>query len=353
MVRTRDRSSGLGLLPRMEARPWSDGKTVSYRYHPVGGKPIALGTDKAAALRQVLDLNGAAPANEAGTLRWIWARFKLSPRWKKLSSGTQADYETAWKQIDSRLGHMHMTEITTYVVATYVHVERAESPRRADIEKSLLSRLFGQAIKLGSCSTNCTMGVEPHGSEPRTEAPDPALLARFLAWLAEQTEQRKIIGMAAEYASLAGNRQVEFLPLAWSQVDRAAGEIRVPRAKQRGKKKDRIVEVIQITPALGALLDRLKALQATRGTDCAYVFPTRDNNPYTARGFKTLWQRSVLLAIEKKVLSEADRFTFHDLRAYYATTHKKVHGALPDMHTNPTTTAQVYDRNKEVPRSAL
>ena len=44
-----------GLLPRMEARPRKDGR-VTYRYHPLGGKPIALGTDRNEALRRVLDL---------------------------------------------------------------------------------------------------------------------------------------------------------------------------------------------------------------------------------------------------------------------------------------------------------
>jgi integrase len=83
------------------------------------------------------------------------------------------------------------------------------------------------------------------------------------------------------------------------------------------------------------------------------VFPTRDNNAYTARGFKTLWQRCVLLAIKEKVLTKADRFTFHDLRAYYATAHKQAHGHLPDMHKNSAVTAMIYDRSREVKREAL
>ena len=34
----------MGLLPRMEARIWSNGKTVTYRYKPAdGSKPINLG----------------------------------------------------------------------------------------------------------------------------------------------------------------------------------------------------------------------------------------------------------------------------------------------------------------------
>ena len=82
-------------------------------------------------------------------------------------------------------------------------------------------------------------------------------------------------------------------------------------------------------------MDRLEALRQERGTECLYVFPTRDNNAYSARGFKTLWQRCVTDAIKEKVLSQETRFTFHDLRAYYTTMHKREHGDLPDLHANP------------------
>ena len=340
----------------MEARLWADGKTTTYRYHPVGRKPINLGTDLAAALRKVLDMNGQRPdgENTTGSLKWVWLDFKAnSPRWKKYAQATRDDYESAWKQLDDRLGHMHIAAITTPIVAHYIHVERAGAPRRADIEKSLLSRLFGHGIKLGVCTVNSTISVEPHGSEARTDAVDPQVLARFLAWVELQTPQRRIIGMAAEYASLAGSRKVEFLDLTWPQVDETAKVVRTKRAKQRGKKRGEVIELVAITPKLQALLDRLKALRAGRGSDCLYVFPTRDNNAYTARGFKTLWQRCVVLAIKLKVLSKEDRFTFHDLRAYYATMHKEAHGTLPDLHKNKETTARVYDRSKTVKREAL
>lgn len=352
MPRKRDRASAAGLLPRMEARPWGNGKTVTYRFHPIGAKPINLGTDKAVALRKVLDMNGTA-RDQIGTARWVWEKFQDSLRWRKYADDTRTDYKAAWTQIEQRLGDMHMDEITTHVVARYVHIERSESPRRADIEKSLLSRLFGHGIKLGVCSINATIGVEPHGSEPRTESVDPAVLDKFLTWLAKQTPQRRIIGMAAQYASLAGNRKVEFLDLSWPQIDETAGVVRTKRAKQRGRKRGEVIELVTITPALQDLLDRLKMLRAERGIDCLYVFPTRDNNAYSARGFKTLWQRCVLQAIEEKALSAQDRFTFHDLRAYYVTMHKQAHKKLPDLHKNPAVTASTYDRTVEVSRSAL
>jgi integrase len=350
MGRTRDHASGIGLLPRMQARPWADGKTVTYRYIPAAGKPMNLGTDRAEALRRVVAMLGQSDGH--GTLRWVWDDFtrRPSPKWAKLTDGTKTDYRTAWRQIDAVLGHLHVGSITPPIVARYVHVQRADAPRRADIEKSLLSRLFGHAIKLGVCSINATLGVEPHGSEARTEAPDVAVLAQFVEWVGRQTPQRRVIGLAAEFASLAGNRQVEFLPLTWRQVDRAAGVVRTVRAKQRGRKREQVVEVITITPRLADVLDRLEAI---RVGDCAQVFPTQDGNAYTARGFKTLWQRIVKAAIAAGVLTAETRFTFHDLRAFYATQHKVEHGTLPDLHKNRDTTARVYDRTREVKRSAL
>lgn len=368
--RPRDRASAEGLLPRMEARPWADGKTISYRYHPVGGKPIPLGTDKHAALQKVLDLTGRR--DSFGTLRWVWEQFtdpSKKSRWWKLSEGTRGDYTLAWKQIESRLGDMMIAHIDSTIVARYVHIERADAPRRADIEKSLLSRLFGHGIKLGVCTVNATIGVEPHGGEAKTEAPKAEVLAAFLEWIARQTPQRRIVGMGAEYASLAGSRRVEFLDLCWPQISRppaearreiragrqegSLGEVRVKRAKQRGKKRGEVIDVIEISVQLDDLLDRLEALRDERGVDCLYVFPTRDNNAYSARGFKSLWQRCMVLAIEKNVIPANSRFTFHDLRAYYTTVHKKVRGELPDIHKDPQVTARVYDRNTEVPRKAL
>ena len=135
----------------------------------------------------------------------------------------------------------------------------------------------------------------------------------------------------------------------WPQVDRKAGVIRTIRAKQRGRKREQIVEVVNISPALESLLDRL---QAIRKQDFSFVFPSRNNTQYTDRGFKTLWQRCVLEAIKQKILTSGTRFTFRDLRAFYASKHKRNTGELPDLHANKETTSRVYDRNKEVFRNA-
>jgi integrase len=157
-----------------------------------------------------------------------------------------------------------------------------------------------------------------------------------------------VIGMAAEYAALAGNRKAEFIDLAWPQIDESAGIIRTKRAKQRGKKRGEVIEHVEITPAIAELLQRLRA---ARKDDCLYVFSNRYGTHYTPEGFKAMWSKLMKQAITEKVI--AKRFTFHDLRAYYVTRHKAERGALPDLHANPATTARVYDRTKIVRRKAL
>ena len=234
MNRPRDRSSATGLLPRMEARPWKDSDKVTYRYHPVGGKPINLGTDREKALRAVLDMNGETAHH--GSLLWCWEQYQTGRRFKRLAEGTRLDYGYAWKQIEKHMGSLPAASISPPMVARYVHITRADSPRRADLERSLLSMIFKHAIMLGVCERNPTVDVEPHGSTPSEVMPDELAMRRFLAWLDAASGHRKprrAIGHMAEFASLVGARRVEFLDLTWAQVDLDAGVVRMPRAKQR------------------------------------------------------------------------------------------------------------------------
>lgn len=77
----------------------------------------------------------------------------------------------------------------------------------------------------------------------------------------------------------------------------------------------------------------------------------RTGNPYTEQGFKAMWNRLMLAALAEKVIEQ--RFTFHDLRAHYATYFKLRFGALPELHADPATTERVYERTRQVRRQSL
>jgi integrase len=332
------------LPPRTEARKTKRGFT--YRYHPVGGKPINLGHDKLAAVRKVLDLTGQG--DNIGTIARIWEQYQESVYWRKLADSTQTDYRQCSGPLLKTFGAARASDIQAPDVARYLRIERADAPVRANREIALLSNLIGLAIERSEATHNPCREFRRNEEQPRTEAPDPADFKTFAAWVASMSGQRAIIGMAAEYAALTGSRSVEFLDLSWPQVDETAGIVRVPRAKQRGKKRGEVIEHIEITPAISALLARLKA---ARKDDCLFVFSSRHRTHYTAEGFKAMWSKMMTEAIKEKVIPK--RFTFHDLRAYYVTQYKSERGALPDLHANPATTARVYDRTKIVKRRGL
>ncbi len=337
MNRPRDRESGKGLLPRMEARPLKSG--FSYRYHPIGAKPIALGRDREAAIRKVLDLNG--DNSDRGTVGELWRLYLESPDWTNLSDASHDDYRQSSKQLLPVFGSMRAASIRPAHLNKYLRVHRKGAPVRANREVALLSNLLNLAVNRGDLDANPCKQVRRNKETPRPEAPAVDALAAFLAWA--RPIAPTLAGMA-EFAALAGSRRMEFLRLQWTQVSSEA--VRLIRGKQRNGRE--VVDVVAMSPALWDLLERLRPAGARVGP----VFPThRKPQPYTESGFKSMWNKLIVRALAEGVIDR--RFTFHDLRAYYATQHKIQRGALPDLHANPATTARVYDRSKESKRGAL
>ena len=344
-MRKREKWYAQGLLPRMEARLWKDGKTVSYRFMQADGKAIQLGTDKDQAILKVAQMGGGS--SMPGTVKDLWMMYQLSPAWKELSERTQNDYTVYSGPLLKVFSNAHVAAIRPAHIARYLRKERASAPVRANREKALLSNLMNLAIEQGLIDVNPCKQVKRNKETPRDVSPEPELLQRFINWLSGQTPQRRIIAMAAEYASLAGNRKIEFLDLVWPQIDEAKGVIRVRRAKQRHGKV--VMEEIIITPKMADLIRRLKEVKK----DCLFVFPNSKNNRYTASGFSTMWQKCIVAAIDAGIICAEDRFTFHDLRAYYTTQYKEATNTLPSLHKNPATTANIYERSKKSKRSAL
>lgn len=344
MTKPRDRASATGLLPRMEARPRKDG-LVTYRYRPLGGKPIKLGTDKNAAIRQVLDLTGRV--SDRGTVAELWRIYQQSAEWAALSDATRTDYTQSSGPLLKVFGKAVACAIKPAAIRRYLRVERAAAPVRANRETALLSNLMNVAVERGDIDANPCKQVRRNKETPRTKAPEAPALIQFLEWAVKRGRQGVVLAGMAEFAGLSGNRRIEFLNLSWTQV--APKEVRLIRAKQRGGKVT--VEVLARSPALDDLLERMRLVAADDRTGA--VFPSRSGNAYTESGFKTVWNRLVNAAVAAKIIAAGERFTFHDLRAYYVTQHKALRGALPDLHANPGTTARVYDRTKEVKRGAL
>lgn len=343
MSRPRDRISANGLLPRMEAIARKNGFT--YRYHPMGEKPINLGHDKQAALRKVLDMNGLS--GDRGTLNELWRLYSApdSAAWMELADSSRADYTQSSKQLLMRFGKMAPGEVRPAYIARYLRVERAPAPVRANREFALLSNLMNFAIERGELETNPCKQVRRNKERPRKNPPEAANLEKFLAWAWAQKGQPPILAGMAEFASLAGNRGIEFRELTWIQAGQ--DKLRLMRAKQRAGQE--VVEEIPMSPMLEDLFNRLRPF--AKDPRHGWVFPNADGNAYTAQAFKLGFNRLKKSARAAGALG--NNFTFHDLRSYYVTNFKARYGQLPELHANPATTAKVYDGTKVIKRNAL
>ena len=337
-MRHRDRQSQTGLLPRMEAIPRKNG--FLYRYHVPGGRPISLGRDKAEAIRKVLDMTGQA--SDTGTINWLWREYQETRKWAELSERTQADYKAYSGPLLAVFGKVQATSIKASDVARYL--DQRSAPVRANREKSLLSNLLALAIRKGFLESNAANVVARNTERARTRDVEPRELEAFLRWCKTQGPSMMTLAAMAEFAAFTGCRRKEFLNLSWTQVGDEV--IRLPRAKQRGKI---VVDVVEITKGLAGLIERLRAV--AKDDRVGFVFPNQRGNAYTEQGFKSMWSKLVARALAEQVVGE--RFTFHDLRAYHVTQYKKLTGTLPDLHSNPGTTARIYDRAKEVKRRGL
>lgn len=341
-MKQRDRQSATGLLPRMESRPRKDGLTT-YRYQTIDRKAINLGTDKQAAIRKVLDMLGRSP--DEGTVKNLWRLYQESPSWERLKDDTRRDYTQCSKPLLAVFGDMPATQIKPSDIARYLRIERADAPVRANRENSLLSNLMNVAIERGELDVNPCKQVRRNQEMPRRVEPEADQIQALVKFAYEKGGQWPVIVMAAEFASLAGPRQIEFLSITWPFIDQA--EIRIKRAKQR-KGAPEIIDKVEVSPAMAELLERLRLAQKD---DCQTVFANRHGNPYTRSGFKGMWGKLMKAATEAKAISQ--HFTFHDLRAFYATQHKARTGSQANLHKNPATTARIYERSTEAKRRSL
>lgn len=343
MTRPRDRASALGLLPLMEARPHKDGKTVTYRYHPRGGKPINLGTDKTKAIRKVLDMANKAP--DTGTVGQLWRIYKESRAYLDLGDTTRSDYAEYWGRLSKVFERGIVSAIKPADIARYLRVYRADAPVVANREVALLSNLFNLAVERGEIDRNPCKEVRRNKEQSRTRLVEHHELEPFVAWALQQGPSAVVLVSMAQFAALAGSRRIEFRTLHWPQVDEEI--VRLMRAKQRGRERR---ELIEMGDALRAVFDRMRALPGYSPLGAVFRAP-KTGNPYSESGFKAMWGRLMTKALAEKVVAE--RFTFHDLRAHYATYYKLRFKELPDMHADPGTTARVYERSRESRRKSL
>lgn len=327
----------------MEARPWRDGKTVTYRYHVLGSAPIHLGYDKDKAIRLVLDMN--LKPDDKGSVAQLWRLYSESNDYLNLAKITREQYAEYWGRLKKVWANGVVEKVKPADINRYLRVYRKGASTLANREVALLSNLFNLAVELGDIDRNPCKEVRRNKERPRTRLVESHELDAFSEWAIRQGSSAQVLLGMAQFAALAGSRRIEFRTLHWPQVDDEI--IRLTRAKQRDAEKR---EIVFIGDALREVLERMRAMPGYSALGAVFRAP-RTGNPYSESGFKTMWGRLMHDALEKRVIEK--RFTFHDLRAHYTTYYKRRFDSLPELHADPATTARVYERSREVKRKSL
>ena len=202
---------------------------------------------------------------------------------------------------------------------------------------AVLSAVFGYAVGVWYVvDRNPCRDVKRHKSPPRSRYVTDAEYTAFYAMVPPRMK------IAMDLALLTGQRQGDLLSLTWESVDtigqpREKWAVRFKQAKT-GKRMR-----VLVSPALEEVLQRARKLvpQLPR----KYVLRTRKGDRYTSDGFRSIWQRFMVKAVEKKILKE--RFTFHDLRAKMVSDSATLEDAFALAgHTSMAMTRGVYDRGE-------
>lgn len=210
-------------------------------------------------------------------------------------------------------GSMFLDEVRSADVYRYLQIRGAKAPVRARREKALLSHCYTKAIEWGLTDRNPCAGMRLKQPKPRDRCPSWEEVKAF----ADHAGPFLRTYIALKVA--LGLRQADMLAL---RLDQLKEDGIHAKTRKDGKKI-----VYEWTPELEAVVKACKALRRpafdrpTKGGKALVrgltLFCTRDGQPYTGNGFRSIWQRAMRSALRAGVLAE--RFTEHDLRALAGT----------------------------------
>lgn len=341
MTAKRTTNKRLGLLPRMDARPRAKGG-YTYRYLTHDRRYINLGHDRAQAIQKVLEMERRAPTS--GTVEELVRTYLQSTTFDQLGARTKDDYLRHSKHILRIFGRMQAADVKPPHIARYLRIERKDAPVQANREIAFFASCYQEGIEQGLVESNPCREVRRNKEKPRNRLPSDTDIKTFMAVAKRRGAGSELIGIMGRFTALTGRRRAEFLTLMHSQVSDKGITLEFAKDKADEAKRKGF---IPWTPALRQVFEDAKSIKRPGEAPPAsvYVFPNRRGQAYTEQGFKAMWSK-----IMNDWLAEdrtRQRFTFHDLRAYYVTVMVD-RNENPETHSNPATTRKIYDRRRVV-----
>jgi integrase len=276
----------------------------------------------------------------ARTVADLCERYEQDHIPNKRESSQRDDKSMIARDILPALKHKKVAEVTfSDIDALHRKIargteKRRKAPYRANRVVSLLSKMFGLAVRWGWRADNPARGVERTPERRRERYLSTAELVKLTKALAEHEDQQA--ANIVRLLLLTGSRRGEVLSAKWADFDLETGVWTKPGATT---KQDTLHRVPLSAPAR----QLLNELREAAGEDDVYVFPGRDGEGHRADLNKP-WP-AILKA------AKITNFRLHDLRHSYASILASAGLSLPIIgallgHTQAQTTqryAHLFD----------
>ncbi len=327
----RRKSNPLGLPARVYF------KHGRFRFLDSGNRWHALGKEwDVAAKRQWAMVSSITPV--AGTIGELlndyienFAKHRRSPR-------TYQDHHEEKKHLIPVFGSMKASDLRPTHVAQYLMKRGRTANTRANREAALLSSAYSYGMRIGFAGVefNPCHGVRRNEEHARERCPERWEI-EFVKGLATET-----IAAVADLVQLIADRGKDIFKIMLD--DLTVEGIRVRQTK-RGSKR-----LVEWSDELRASVERIKALK--RPVKSLYLITNEQGQPYTRKGFSSMWSKLVRKAVALEMISEP--FTFHDIRARAITDKEEAEGlrAARDFAGHKTTRqTEDYVRNRKFIRT--
>lgn len=298
-----------------------------YYYFPKGAKPINLGTDEDAALRQY---RKHVPLRaRLKTLGDIMDRYLVEVIPTK-APRTQLDNQRELKNLRQAFADFLPDELMAQDI--YKYLDGRNAPVRANREIALLSHLFKKAIRWGAATQNpCVRGeIEKNREAPRTRYVEDTELEFF------KKHASPMIRAYCDFKYLTGMRKGDILMLTRANLQEDGIRYVQRKTRKRHPRTGEMVareRVVLWSPELRQVVNCVQALRQGRRMrvngkrvplpDSIYLFATKNGSPYyderkaKADGFDAIWKRYMAKAKLAATAEgwELQHFTEHDIRA--------------------------------------
>ncbi|KPY57621.1 tyrosine recombinase XerC [Pseudomonas amygdali] len=266
------------------------------------------------------------------SLQYLCDEFHSSQQFKELSKGTQDDYCYSRDvllayptKLGKPLGELAVKKFTPAMVQRIIDkIAQAGTPSKAAHGLRYLRRLMQWGRNRGFVTDNPAKGIEAPKERKQRRLPDSTVMVDLIKFAHQQGQLKRgekgacspYLWYAMEIGYLCRLRGIETITL----TDQNELDEGVLTNRRKGSRDN----IVRWTPRLRAAWDAAKAVRTDTWqrlkkpvpfrADQRFLIVSASGGQLSKSGLDTAFQRLIVQAIDKGVLTEAQRFGMHDFK---------------------------------------